>query len=157
MRRALIVAVLAVLVLALVYPLVLAVIALNSPVPSNVGTGNLALCPNTPNCVSSRDDERDEAYILPLFYVGEQFIAEALLVETLEEMPRTQVVMNHEGYVHAERHTQVMRFVDDFEFVFDDANKRIMMRGAARLGQSDGGATRRFLEDVRDAFNQKMQ
>lgn len=157
MRRVVIFAVLALLVLALVYPLVLALVALNSPMPSNVGTGRLSRCPQTPNCVSSREDERRDAYILPLFYTGEQFIAEAFLEETLREMPRTQIVLDQEGYIHAERRTAVLRFVDDFEFVFDDANKQIMVRGAARLGSSDGGANRRFIEDVRRAFTRKLE
>lgn len=154
MRRLVIIAILTLLVLALVYPLALALVAFNSPVPNIVGVGDPLRCPPTPNCVSSLTNERAEASVLPLYYTGEQFIAEALLLDAIETLPGTQIAFRNDGYIHVEKRTGLLRLVTDMEFRFDDAAQEITVRSASRLGNSDGGASRRHLEHIRDEFTQ---
>ncbi len=157
MRRMVIGIIIAVVVLALLYPLMLALIAFNSPPPPTVGIEQLTLCPETPNCVSSLAGEREAAQVPRLSYTGEQFIARAFLVEALEAQPGTQILVAQDDYIHAERRTRVMRFVDDIELKFDDEAKEVEVRVAARLGYSDGGNNRRFVESLRQTFDQLRQ
>jgi len=135
-----------------VYPASLALIAVQSDIPPNVGLGRLALCPQTPNCVSSLAGEREDAQIEPLTYTGEQSEAQAALVAVLENLPRTQVMLERDDYIHAERRSPTMRFVDDMEFVFEEDGTTIHVRSAARLGSSDLDQNRAHIEQIRAAF-----
>jgi uncharacterized protein (DUF1499 family) len=45
--------------------------------------------------------------------------------------------------------SQLMRFVDDVEFYLDDQTKKIQVRSAARLGESDLGVNRQRIEEIR--------
>jgi uncharacterized protein (DUF1499 family) len=47
-----------------------------------------------------------------------------------------------------------MGFVDDVEFLVDDAAKVIHVRSASRLGESDMGVNRSRIEAIRTQFNQ---
>lgn len=157
MRRALVIGVIVLLVLALLYPLALAVVALSSPPPGAVGINLVRPCPDTPNCVSSLARERPDAQVLPLYYTGEMFIAQALLIDAIEEQPGAVVLVAQDGYIHAERRSGWLRFVNDMEFFFRDDVKEVHVRSAARLGYSDGGGNRRAVERIRQAFNEKMR
>ena len=46
----------------------------------------------------------------------------------------------------------MFRFVDDVEFLLDDATGQIYFRSASRVGRSDLGVNRRRMEAIRDAF-----
>ena len=147
--------VLVALLAAIGYPLALAGVALASPQPNYVGQGQLVSCPETPNCVSSLS--RDEnAYIIPLTYVGSPEIAQSVLITALEELPRTVVVQVEDGYVRAESRSATMRFVDDLEFVFENGSGIINVRSAARLGKSDLGVNRARIERLREIFNEYL-
>ncbi len=153
MRRRLIITAIVIAVIVVIgYPALLAVVAVSSGIPANVGGGTLALCPDSPNCVSSLPEEREDAQIEPLTYTGEQSEAQAALVAVLEDLPRTQIMLAREDYVYAERRSPTMRFVDDLEFVFDDETQTINVRSAARLGYSDMDQHRAHIEQIRAAF-----
>jgi len=153
MRRRIIIAVVVILFLIVLgYPIGLAVIALTSPTPANVGTGRLVLCPDTPNCVSSLNGEDPEKYVFPLAYIGEAHIAESILLDVLESRPRTQIMVVQGGYIHAEVRSPTMRFIDDLEFRFDESSQEIHVRSAARLGYSDIGENRRRVQAIRETF-----
>lgn len=139
------------LVPVLCYPLSLAVIALASPPPLNVGSGTLDLCPATPNCVSSQET-RSDWFVPPLQYSGDAVSAQARLVDALRTLPRTMVVLQSDGYVYAERRSPTFRFVDDLEFKFDTQAGVIHVRSASRLGQSDAGVNRAHIEAIRALF-----
>ena len=123
--------------------------------PSNLGAsdGDLAPCPDSPNCVSSQSSEADTVhYIEPFGYSTDRETAASILVNVLEQTPRITVVSAETNYVLAEARTKIMRFVDDLEFYFDPAEPVIHLRSASRLGYGDLGENRKRIEMLRELF-----
>lgn len=121
--------------------------------PSTLGLkdGRLFPCPDSPNCVSTQ--ERSEGHrIEPLRYTGTQENARKKLLQVIGGMPRVKIVTDDGDYIHAEFASRIFRFVDDVEFVFDDAEKLIHFRSASRLGYSDLGVNRSRMEEIRRRF-----
>ena len=121
--------------------------------PKSAGLKQLAPCPQTPNCVSSETSDAHH-YIKPISYEGTAEEAKARLRQTILSIPRTQIVNEESGYIHAECTSWLFRFTDDVEFVFDDTQKVIQMRSASRVGYSDLGANRKRVETIRRLFSQ---
>lgn len=124
-----------------------------SPPPNDLGVkdGQLAPCPDTPNCVSSQANDA-EHQIAPISYSGSTPEAKAALMQVLAELPRSRIVADLPDYVYVETRSFVFGFVDDNEFFFDDAAQVIHVRAAARLGRSDLGANRQRIEMIRQQF-----
>jgi uncharacterized protein (DUF1499 family) len=105
-------------------------------------------CPNKPNCVSSLSSDTARA-VKPLQYSGDWMAVKKALLELLEQTPRAAVIDNDNEYVHAIFKSRIFGFVDDVEFLFDDAHKVIHIRSAARLGYYDFGVNRKRVEMLR--------
>ena len=118
---------------------------------TQVNDSRISPCPDTPNCVSSRD-QRSSHYIEPLRYRGGMAEARAVLLEVLQGQQRAEVVADGDGYIRAVFRSLVFRFVDDVEFEFDDLEKRIHMKSASRVGHWDLGVNRRRCESIRADF-----
>ena len=120
-----------------------------SPRPANLGVtdGALAPCPSTPNCYASSVNNR------PIPYSGTQADAHDRLVAIIENMPRTKVITDQPGYIHAEFRSALWGFIDDVEFYFDPQDSVIHYRSAARLGHGDMGVNRARIEDITAQFN----
>ncbi len=88
----------------------------------------------------------------PIPYTGPLAQARARMLEILRRYPRTRVVGEEAEYLKAECRSEIFRFVDDVEFVFDDAAKRIHFRSASRLGRKDFGVNRKRMEEISAAF-----
>lgn len=140
------------------YPLIhlpqttMAILSFPGTRPSNLGVhnGQLAACPNTPNCVSSQAPAADKEHsVAPLAYVGEGKVAIAKLKAILEGSERTKIIQADDNYLYAEFASKLMGFVDDVEFYADDNAKVIHVRSASRLGQSDLGVNRKRVEEMR--------
>jgi uncharacterized protein (DUF1499 family) len=141
------------LIVGLVF-MVAMIAACSGKMPSNLGVtgGKLNPCPASPNCVSSQ--ATDEAHrIDPLSYSGTLAGAKAKLEKVITSMKRSKIVTNKDTYIHAEFASAMFRFVDDVEFYFDNAAKKIQVRSAARMGYSDMGVNRKRIEKIRDLFN----
>lgn len=124
------------------------------PKPDNVGNGDLAPCPSSPNCVSSQADPTDSThYIEPFSYTGTLDEAREQLLSALNNTPGITLMTEQDAYIYVEARTPTMGFVDDLEFVFDDDEKVIHVRSAARMGQGDLGNNRARMEAIRSAFN----
>jgi uncharacterized protein (DUF1499 family) len=135
----------------------LALLSLLSRRPANLGAtaGRLAPCPGSPNCVCSQaDDEAHRVAALP--YAGSAEEALARLVAVLSTWPRTRVVTQADGYVHAECRSLLFRFVDDVELLADREARVIHVRSASRAGRSDFGVNRRRVEALRAAFAERV-
>ena len=120
--------------------------------PSTLGVqnGQLAACPNTPNCVSSQAPATDaEHSVAPIAYVGDGKTAIAKLKTIIESSERTKIIQVDDNYLYAEFASKLMGFVDDVEFYADDSAKVIHVRSASRLGQSDLGVNRKRVEEIR--------
>jgi uncharacterized protein (DUF1499 family) len=119
--------------------------------PNNLGAreGVLAACPASPNCVSSQAaDEKHR--IAPLAFSGPPDAAFARLQQLLGKRADTKIVAQSPGYLRVELRT--VFFVDDGEFLLDQARRVIHVRSASRLGYSDLGKNRRRMEEIRGQF-----
>jgi uncharacterized protein (DUF1499 family) len=124
--------------------------------PQNLGhgTGRLAPCKTSPNCVSSQADPSDkEHYIAPIALKAE---AIAAVRKAVESMPRTAVVRVEPGYLYAEFRSKLMGFVDDVEFLADPAAGVVHVRSASRLGRRDFGVNRERVEALRAILEKRI-
>jgi uncharacterized protein (DUF1499 family) len=67
-------------------------------------------------------------------------------------LPRTQIVSESKGYLHAECRSGVFGFVDDLELHLRPQSDSIAVRSASRLGYSDFGVNRKRVESLRAAL-----
>ncbi len=122
-----------------------------SPAAARRGTGlrdgRLQPCPATPNCVCSEDGG-----LLPLRSPGPAGEAWRRARAAVAGRPRTRIVAEAAGYLHAECRSALFRFVDDLELRLDDAAGVIHVRSASRLGRWDLGVNRRRVEALRAAL-----
>ena len=121
--------------------------------PNNLGvkSGELAPCPDSPNCVST--EARDAKHrIEPLKYSTSREEAMRKLTAAIQSMPRRKIVIATGNYLHVEFSSAIFRFVDDVEFFLDDATQTIHFRSASRLGYSDLGVNRKRMEEIRRRF-----
>jgi uncharacterized protein (DUF1499 family) len=121
--------------------------------PSNLGVSDsgLVLCPSSPNCVSS--DARDNAHkILPFQMDVPPDEAWRIARDLVLELPRTHIVNETSGYLHAESQSPLIGFVDDLELHLRPVEGIIAVRSASRMGYSDFGVNRRRVEALRKAL-----
>ena len=119
-----------------------------APPSADDGTG-LRPCPGTFNCVSSL--ERDPTWrVDPLPLRGSAAEGLAAVRQVVLAMPRSRIVAEGPGFLHAEFRSRVFRFVDDVDFFVDEPAGVINVRSAARLGSSDFGVNRRRVEEIRE-------
>ncbi|MBA3936607.1 MAG: DUF1499 domain-containing protein [Planctomycetes bacterium] len=116
-----------------------------------VSAGRLAPCPESPNCVCSQDADARHG-ILHIPYAGPKDLAHRRLVACLGDMRRAAIITDDGTYVHATFTSAILRFVDDAEFLLDDAAKLIQVRSAARVGSYDFGVNRARIEELRERF-----
>ncbi len=123
----------------------------NTPINLGVNDGNFAICPPTPNCVSSQVSDVDH-HIDPISYTGDQNTVKQVLVKVLNVVPNTVITQETDDYIRTESASKIFGFVDDAEFYFPSDKQVIEIRSAARLGESDLGVNRRRLEQIRLAL-----
>lgn len=114
----------------------------------------IADCPASPNCVSSRAEDRDRRIDpIPLGSVTPE-AAWALLEQALAGEPRLRIVDTRktQWYLRAEASSRIFRFVDDVEFQIDPDRKLVHLRSASRVGYWDLGVNRRRIERLREAL-----
>jgi uncharacterized protein (DUF1499 family) len=111
-------------------------------------------CPRTPNCVSTEAADPRHA-MPPIPFQGSAAVAQLRARAALLAEPRTRLVAERPGYLHAEARSRVLRFVDDVEVVVDSTARRVRFRSASRVGRSDLGVNRarmeRFVRRFREA------
>lgn len=112
-------------------------------------------CPSSPNCVSTQAQDEGHA-IAPIRYRKSRVEAKEALKAAVLSLPRTKLVEEDESYLHYEFTSQLMRFVDDVEFLFDDETKTLHFRSASRIGYGDWGANRTRMEQIRALVGEKL-
>jgi uncharacterized protein (DUF1499 family) len=119
--------------------------------PEDLGevSGLLRTCPGSPNCVSS-DARDDDHRVEPIAIVGAPDAAFARARQVVADWPRTELVRDEAGYLHAECKSRLLRFVDDLELSLRADRGEIAVRSASRLGYSDLGVNRDRIERLRD-------
>ena len=132
---------------ALLQPLLLvislALFQLVGPVPAELGVhdGALASCVSPAHCARGN------------WVVADPEAALAALVPVLEAMPRTEVVEQGAGYLHATASSALFGFVDDLELYADTAHGQLQARSVSRLGDSDLGVNGRRLACLEAALS----
>ena len=121
----------------------------------NETANRLRPCPSSPNCVSTQAQDEGHA-IAPILYRKSRAEAKEALKEIVHSLPRTKLVVEDESYLHYEFTSLLLRFVDDVEFLFDDASKTIHFRSASRTGYGDLGVNRTRMEQVRALVAEKL-
>ena len=109
-----------------------------------VENGELAPCPDTPNCVSSYSVDRQHS--IEAIHGGHGTMA--LLASYAQGWQEARLVTEKENYLHIEVKSSVFGFVDDLEFYFDGS--LIQVRSASRVGHSDLNANRKRVEMIRN-------
>ena len=109
--------------------LTLALFHLVGPVPTDLGVHNgaLAPCPSPAHCARVN------------WPVADPQAALATLVPAVQATPRTTVVEQGDGYLHATASSALFGFVDDLELYADTAHGVLQARSVSRLGDSDLG------------------
>jgi uncharacterized protein (DUF1499 family) len=109
--------------------LTLALFHLVGPVPVDLGVhnGTLAPCPSPAHCARAA------------WPVADPGAALAALLPVVAAMPRTEIVEQGDGYLHATATSALFGFVDDLELYADPAAGVVQARSVSRLGDSDLG------------------
>ena len=116
----------------------------------------LSPCGQLRNCACSCEtkgdlsDSQQHSYgkMPPIEYAGEWKEVMGHLTSIVARFPRSRVAESRPGYLRVEFRSRLFGFVDDTEFLLDDALHRINFRSAARLGVSDFGVNRRRIEQI---------
>lgn len=112
---------------------------------------DLAPCPDSPNCVSTKS--RDAGHAMPpLPYLNSGHESMDRLVAIVRNMKRATIVSSTPSYIHVEYRSALFRFVDDVEFVLDDSARLIHFRSASRTGYYDFGVNRRRMQEISDRY-----
>lgn len=115
------------------------------------GNGNLAPCPDTPNCVSSQAKNADQR-VDPILFSGDPASAWSRLRKVIAAMKGARITEEKVGSLHAEFRSALFGFVDDVEFRMDEDAGRIDVRSASRTGYFDFGVNRRRVEEILEKF-----
>ncbi|MBM5785107.1 MAG: DUF1499 domain-containing protein [Cyanobacteria bacterium K_DeepCast_35m_m1_288] len=123
----------------LLLTLTLALFHLVGPVPADLGVHNGALspCPSPAHCARADWSVADPAATL------------AALVPVIEATPRTEVLEQSDGYLHATATSALFGFVDDLELYADSSGGVLQARSVSRLGDSDLGVNAQRLAALR--------
>ena len=123
----------------LLLTLTLALFHLVGPVPPDLGVHNGALspCPSPAHCARTDWSVADPAAAL------------AALVPVIEATPRTEVLEQGDGYLHATATSALFGFVDDLELYADPSGGVLQARSVSRLGDSDLGVNAQRLAELR--------
>ena len=113
----------------------------------------LAPCPKSPNCVSTKAINPDSA-MSPLPYRGSSSESLDRLMKILKNLKRCKILSTSHPYIHAEFRSAIFGFVDDVEFLFDDKAKRIHFRSASRTGYYDFGVNRKRMNKITGLYFQ---
>jgi len=112
-----------------------------------LANGDLRPCPSSPNCVSST--ATDPAHrVGPFTLQVPPDEAWATVRKIVLNLPRTQVVIFQDGYLHAKCRSAIFEFVDDLELHLLPVQNQISIRSAARSGYFDFGVNRERVEEL---------
>ncbi len=121
------------------------------PTDLGIKDGKLAVCPGSPNCVSSQAPATDaEHAIAAIAYTTSPSEAMTSLKSVIQGMERSEIIEESGNYLYAEFTSALMGYVDDVEFYLDENQKVIHVRSASRLGKSDLGVNRKRVEAIRE-------
>ena len=114
------------------------------PIPADLGIQGIDLSA----CVSSAHCSRQNWSTANLQSDLETIIA------AVRETPRTIIVEERDGYIHAEASSALFGFVDDLELLAKQDTGMIQARSISRLGDSDLGVNAARLDRLKTLINE---
>jgi uncharacterized protein (DUF1499 family) len=111
---------------------------------------SLKPCPSSPNCISSLAEVPGQR-IDPFPLAGTPEETLNLLARAVEAFTRASVVLREGPYLRAEFRSW-LGFVDDVEFLVDEARGAIQVRSGSRTGYWDLGVNRERMEALRRTY-----
>lgn len=121
-----------------------------------LGEGRLRPCPPKPNCVCS--EMTDQAHLVsPIAVAAEDWPLIQDTARRAVEKLGGRVERADEYYLWATFRSRIFRFVDDLELRFDEAEKVVHLRSAARLGYSDFGVNRKRVAALRKLMEENLR
>ena len=114
--------------------------------------GGLSPCPDMPNAVCSFFPKDKSHYLPPITFEGSEDSAKERLKAIVQSLSGATLVTDDGPYLHFEIRTMVMKFVDDVEFLIDEAAHIIHFRSASRLGYWDLAVNARRMKKVKLLF-----
>jgi len=119
--------------------------------PIGIIDGKFHPCPKSPNCVSTQSNV-EKHRMHPIKYSASLEEAKSKILKIINTFKRFRIKNETNNYIHVEFRTAFFRFIDDVEFYFDDLEKLIHFRSAARLGYSDLGVNKKRMERITKLF-----
>ena len=111
----------------------------------------LSAIPDKPNCVSTQSGNPKQK-MPPIAYSSTQLEAQKKLITIITQLPRATLLDQKSGYIWVVYRSAFFGFPDDVEFMFDDNQKVIHFRAAARLGHSDLGVNKKRMATISQQF-----
>jgi uncharacterized protein (DUF1499 family) len=109
---------------------------------------------NAARLFSQEPPPRPPHFVEPLGLNGDADADWKALVETVRHQSDVKVVQSSDRYLRAERTTTIYGLIDDLELLrFYDGT--VLIRSGARIGYSDFGRNRRFVERLRARFDRR--
>jgi uncharacterized protein (DUF1499 family) len=112
---------------------------------------DLAPCPDSPNCVSTKSKDAGQA-MPPLPYLKSGKESMDRLLEIVRSMKRATIVSTTPSHLHVEFRSALFRFADDVEFILEDSARLIHFRSASRTGYYDFGVNRKRMKEISDRY-----
>jgi len=113
----------------------------------------LQACPDEPRCVSSL--ATNEMHSIRAFEVpAEMLDPVSTMAAIIGALPRTEIIEQNEGYLHATFSSALFGFVDDLEMLKD--GEFLQVRSVSRVGKSDMGVNRKRVEALHQAWQQAI-
>lgn len=119
-----------------------------------VTNGQLADCPDTPNCVSTQSSDAEHT-MEPIPFTQSANEARARIESIIKTMPRSRIVTSDTSYIHAVVRSPLFGFIDDVEIMIDESRGQIHFRSSSRTGRSDLGVNRSRMEQIRQKFQSR--
>ena len=117
------------------------------PAPAHQTRVTMAVCPATPNCVST-EAERPGQRMPAIPFADTPDMALARATAALVAEPRTVIIDRQSLYLRAECRSRLFRFVDDVEIMVDSTARVFRFRSASRVGHSDLGVNRKRMDRI---------
>lgn len=112
----------------------------------------LSRCPDMPNCVCSAHPDDKSHFMDALPFRGSLADTQKKLRTVLAGLSGYRLVEEKPDYWRVEITSSLLKFVDDLEFHFIDAQKLVHFRSASRLGYWDLGANKSRMEKIRSLY-----
>ena len=118
--------------------------------------GQLSICPDKPNCISSEYPGDTEHYISPIPFSPEQYNGVMTAIKVSIQGHGGQIQYLKQDYLASTFSSNLFGFIDDFEARIDHKQNQIHIRSAARVGYSDFGVNQKRAITLKTAIERHL-